>query len=226
MKTGFNGIELIKSFEGCRLTGYLCPAKIPTIGYGHTGLINGKAVKVGAKITMDQAIDLLKDDLEKFEARVNKYPKYKWTQNEFDALVSFAYNHGTIDDLTDDGTRTRKVISEKLLEYDKARVNGVLVPLKGLTRRREVEQILFNTSCKPKETVTSKSSIDDIMWIQAKLNDRLKSSHGYIPLIVDGDYGNKTKVAVCVFWDTMGWNKDNANDGSKCGKLTIDELDK
>jgi GH24 family phage-related lysozyme (muramidase) len=141
MKTGEKGIELIKSFEGCRLTGYLCPAKVPTIGYGHTGTVDGKAVCVGMKITKAKAIELLKEDLEKFEKKVNKYSKYKWTQNEFDALVSFAYNIGSIDKLTADGTRSKMVISEKLLAYNKA---GVKV-LSGLTRRRKAEQALFLT---------------------------------------------------------------------------------
>lgn len=141
MKTGAKGIKLIKTFEGCRLTGYLCPAKIPTIGYGHTGTVDGKPIKVGMKITKGQATELLLEDLEKFEAKVNKYPRYKWTQNEFDAMVSFAYNIGSIDKLTINGTRTKAVISEKILAYDKA--GGVA--LAGLTRRRKAEQALFLT---------------------------------------------------------------------------------
>ncbi|MCM1089136.1 MAG: lysozyme, partial [Muribaculaceae bacterium] len=85
LKTGQAGLDLIKKFEGCRLTAYKCPAGIWTIGYGHTG-----GVQTGQTITQAQADDLLKKDLAKFEANVNKYSKYGWRQNEFDALVSFA----------------------------------------------------------------------------------------------------------------------------------------
>ena len=144
MKTGPKGIKLIKSFEGKRLTGYLCPAMIPTIGYGHTGIVNGKFVVPGMKITSKVADELLKQDLAKFEKLVEKYPKYKFTQNEFDAMVSFAYNLGSIDKLTANGTRSKEVIADKLLAYNKA--NGVA--LKGLTRRRKAERKLFLTKIK------------------------------------------------------------------------------
>jgi GH24 family phage-related lysozyme (muramidase) len=143
MKTGTKGIELIKSFEGCRLEAYKCPAGVWTIGYGHTGTVDGKKICSGMKISVAKATVLLKTDLEKFEKKVAKYKKYKWTQYEFDALVSFAYNHGTITDLTALGTRKKNVIARKLLAYNKARIKGVLTPLPGLTRRRKAEQALF-----------------------------------------------------------------------------------
>ena len=139
MKTGPKGIKLIISFEGCRLTAYQCPARVWTIGYGHTGTVDGKAICAGMKITSAKAMELLQDDLEKFEKLVAKYPKYKFTQNEFDAMVSFAYNLGSIDKLTANGTRSKEVIADKLLAYNKA--NGVA--LKGLTKRRKAERALF-----------------------------------------------------------------------------------
>ena len=141
MKTGPKGIKLIKSFEGCRLIAYKCPAGIWTIGYGHTGFVDGRAICAGMKITSAKATELLQDDLEKFEKLVEKYPKYKFTQNEFDAMVSFAYNTGSIDKLTINGTRPKEVVAEKILAYNKA--NGVA--LKGLTRRRKVEHTLFTS---------------------------------------------------------------------------------
>ena len=92
------------------------------------------------KISRRQANELLCDDLEKFEKKVSKYnKKYQWTQNEFDALVSFAFNIGSIDQLTALGTRSKATIAKKMLLYNKA--NGK--PLSGLTRRREAEQKLF-----------------------------------------------------------------------------------
>ena len=88
MRTSQNGINLIKQFEGCRLRAYQCAAGVPTIGYGHTA-----GVKMGQTITQVQAESYLKDDLMKYETKVMKYyDKYRFNQNEFDALVSFAYN--------------------------------------------------------------------------------------------------------------------------------------
>lgn len=140
MKTSQKGIDLIKKYEGCKLTGYLCPAGVPTIGYGHTGTVQGKPVAVGMKVTQSHAEKILKTDLKKYEERVNKYlTKYKWTQNEFDAMVSFAYNLGSIDKLTINGIRTKAEIAAKILLYNQA--GGT--ELAGLTRRRKEEQALF-----------------------------------------------------------------------------------
>lgn len=135
LKTGQAGVDLIKKYEGCRLDAYKCPAGVWTIGYGHTG-----NVKQGDKITQEQADEFLVADLGKFEEKVNKYyNQYKWNQNEFDALVSFAYNFGSIDQLTAGGTRSRAVIAEKILLYNKA--SGQV--LAGLTKRRQEERTLF-----------------------------------------------------------------------------------
>lgn len=148
MKISTTGLNLIKSFEGCRLTAYLCPAGVWTIGYGHTG-----NVKSGQKITRAKADAYLKSDLAKFEKHVASYDKkYKWTQNEFDALVSFAYNIGSITQLTANGTRTKKQISEKILAYDKAAGKT----LAGLTRRRQAEKALFDKPVASKKSTLKK----------------------------------------------------------------------
>lgn len=138
--TSTAGMALIKRFEGCRLEAYKCPADVWTIGYGHTGRVDGKAIGAGMKITLQKADELLKADLAKFESKVNKYDsKYKWTQNEFDAMVSFSYNVGNIDQLTANGTRTKDMIAAKLPVYNKA-AGKVLA---GITKRRKAEQELF-----------------------------------------------------------------------------------
>lgn len=134
MKISNAGIQLIKKYEGCRLTAYKCPAGVLTIGYGHT-----EGVKAGQKITQAQADNLLVSDMPKYEAKVNKYAKYGFNQNEFDALVSFAYNIGSIDQLTANGTRTKAQIAEKIPAYNKA---GGRV-LSGLVKRRADEKALF-----------------------------------------------------------------------------------
>lgn len=140
MKISQKGIDLIKKFEGCRLDSYKCQAGKWTIGYGHTA-----GVTAGQKISQAQAEAYLRADLEKFEKLVAKYDSvYRWTQNEFDALVSFAYNTGSIDKLTVNGTRTKAVIAEKILLYNKA---GGKV-LAGLTKRRQAERELFFAGAK------------------------------------------------------------------------------
>lgn len=137
MKTSQNGISLIKQFEGCRLTAYKCAAGVWTIGYGHTA-----GVKAGQEITQAQAESFLKDDLVKFEQKVMKYDHiYHWNQNKFDAMVSFAFNIGNIDQLTDNGKRDFETIANKMLLYNKVAGKA----LSGLTKRREAERALFLT---------------------------------------------------------------------------------
>ena len=136
-KINKSGLNLIKKYEGCRLTSYICPAGVLTIGYGHTG----KDVKPNQTITKKKAISLLKKDLARFERHVQSYNYiYEWTDNEFSALVSFAYNIGNIDQLTAYGTRTRSQIRTAMLKYVKA--NGKT--LAGLVKRRKAELRLFN----------------------------------------------------------------------------------
>lgn len=144
MKIGQAGIDLIKKFEGCKLTAYKCPAGVWTIGYGHTG----QDVKPGLTITQAKADKLLKSDLAKFEQHVMLFDsKYNWTQNEFDALVSFAYNVGSINQLTKNMQRTKKQIADAMLQYNKG--GGKVLP--GLTKRRQEERSLFLTPDKKQE---------------------------------------------------------------------------
>ena len=139
-----NGIKLIKEFEGCRLKAYQDAVGVWTIGYGTTNAdksITGTTIKSGLTISQATADSWLKKSLDnKYGPKVNKYDsKYKWTQNEFDALISFAYNIGSIDQLTDNGSRSRATIAKKMLEYTHA---GGKV-LAGLVRRRKAEHDLF-----------------------------------------------------------------------------------
>ena len=157
--TSEKGIALIKQFEGCRLEAYkpVKTEKYYTIGWGHYG----SDVKKNQKITLDQADKMLKSDLKKYEANVNKYMKiYNFNQNQFDALVSFAYNIGSIDTLTDNGKRSIDTIKKKLPLYTKA--GGKT--LAGLIRRREAELKLFNTPVKEAASpvVSNKKSNEEI----------------------------------------------------------------
>ena len=137
MKTSQRGINLIKQFEGVRLTAYKCPAGVYTIGYGHT-----RGVKRGMKITEEEASAYLTADLLNSEKAVERYDSvYHWNQNEFDALVSFTFNCGATNlrALLRNGRRNRSQIAETLPLYRKA---GGKV-LKVLERRRAAEKALF-----------------------------------------------------------------------------------
>jgi lysozyme len=149
-KMNKKGIDLIKHFEGCHLTGYLCPANVPTIGYGTTVYPDGTAVRVGDRITQSQADEYLELDLKnKYEKHVkdsNIYEKLK-NHNEFSALVSFVYNVGrggihlpnSIFRRIANGEDYKKVVSEELPRW----VHGGGGRLAGLVRRREAELELF-----------------------------------------------------------------------------------
>lgn len=133
-----NGLNLIIAFEGfCpKATKAVKTEKYYTIGYGHYG----KDVDENQTITKEDALSLLKKDMKRFETKVMKYNDcYNFTQNEFDALVSFAYNVGNIDQLTAKGTRTRKEIADAMLLYIKSGGNV----LNGLRKRRIRERELF-----------------------------------------------------------------------------------
>lgn len=202
MKTGQAGIDLIKKFEGCQLTAYKCPAGVLTIGYGHTG-----GVTEGQKISQAQAEAYLRADLEKYEKKVEKYDStYRWTQNEFDAMVSFAYNLGSIDKLTAHGTRTKAVIAEKMLLYNKA--NGKV--LAGLIKRRQAEQEMFLSGGSAKgagaekasgarNTLKKGSRGTDVTYLQQSL-----TAKGYGVGAIDGIFGQKTLESVKTFQAEYG----------------------
>lgn len=152
METSKKGIDLIKKFEGLRLQAYKCPAGVLTIGYGHT-----KNVKENETITKKQADILLLDDLfdvEKIVDNVNIKFRYNFTQNEFDALVSFTFNCGKLNllKLLRDGLRTKQQIAEAFMLY----VNANGKPLKGLVNRRLAEKSLFLTGEEVAEIKISK----------------------------------------------------------------------
>lgn len=144
------GLNLIKSFEGCKLTAYKClpTEKCYTIGYGHYG----SDVTAGMKITKEQAEELLLQDCKKAIKNVNSFMcKYNFNQNQFDALVSFAFNVGSINQLTASGTRTLEQISSKITAYNKS--GGRVIA--GLVKRRAKEKELFDT---PTSTTVKKSN--------------------------------------------------------------------
>lgn len=152
MKISEKGLALIKEFEGLRLSTYVCAGGKKTIGYGHTG----SDVYHGMRITEADAESLLLADLARFERHVNSYDSaYGWTQNEYDAMVSFAFNVGNIDGLTYNGIRSKRVIADKMLSYCKAGGKKVA----GLVTRRQKERELFLTVDKSVDSVDNQNII-------------------------------------------------------------------
>lgn len=145
MKISNKGLELLKEFEGFSSNAYLCPAKIPTIGYGSTFYEDGRAVKLGEQISKTRALELLEFVANKdFAEKIYPLIKVKITQNQFDAMTSLAYNIGV--GAFANSTLLKKVnakdfigASEEFLKWDKS--NGQR--LFGLTRRRQREKELF-----------------------------------------------------------------------------------
>jgi len=148
--TSITGINLIKGFEGLRLSSYLCSAGVPTIGYGSTRYPNGKKVILGEKLSSEkEAVQLLLATLDPFEAAVNKYLP-NLNQCQFDALVSFSYNVGTSAFIKSTLLKKAKVnpndpsILDEFLKWNKA---GGKV-LQGLANRRREEAKLYFSLCK------------------------------------------------------------------------------
>ena len=153
-KFGTNGYKLLKDSEGCRLKPYLCSAGVPTIGWGNTVYPNGKKVTMkDSPISQSEANNMLITTVNIFVRDVNSLLKTAITQNQFDALVDFAYNVGTDIDADDipeglgDSTLLKLInanpndsrIPAEFLKWNKA--NGKIS--KGLTIRRTKEAKLW-----------------------------------------------------------------------------------
>ncbi|NTV68050.1 MAG: lysozyme [Chlorobaculum sp.] len=147
MQVSDNCLKIIREFEGFKSKPYLCPAGVPTIGYGSTRYANGTAVKLtDPPITEGQADEIMQATLGQYEDAVNRYVTASINQNQFDALVDFAYNAGA------QNLRTSTLL-KRLNQGDYAGaaaqfdvwVNGGGKKLPGLVRRRASERTLFET---------------------------------------------------------------------------------
>jgi lysozyme len=146
MKIGKQGLDLIKRFEGFSAKPYLCPAGVPTIGYGATYYEDGTKVKLtDAHITEERAMELLRNVLRTYEQAVDSYSRDDITQNQFDALVSFSYNVGT--QALKNSTLLKRVNANPLdpdirVQFMRWNKGGGVI-LKGLTKRRQAEADLY-----------------------------------------------------------------------------------
>jgi lysozyme len=141
-----NCINLIKMFEGYKPKSYLCPASVVTIGWGSTMYTDGRKIKIGDTINEQQAEQMLMWELKNKSTAMHGLTL---NQNQFDSLLSFVYNLGI-------GAFAKSTLRKKILlnpndsaiktefmKWNKARVGGELMELKGLTRRREAEAELY-----------------------------------------------------------------------------------
>lgn len=134
------GIRLIKHFEGCELTAYLCSANVLTIGWGYT-----KNVQEGDVWSQEKADYMLEEELIEYSEYVNDLVKVPLNQNQFDALVSWVYNLGPTNLQSSTLLKVLNAgeydsVPEQILRWDKA--NGQR--LEGLARRRKAESLLFS----------------------------------------------------------------------------------
>ena len=141
MEISDNGINLIKTFEGLELEAYQCSGNVWTIGWGSTELY-GVRVKRGDVITPREAEELLRFDIKKFEYLVNTRINTTITQNQFDALVSHAYNTGGSDTLFELINANEK---EKKIRhwFENTYITSRGIFLRGLKNRRILEANLF-----------------------------------------------------------------------------------
>ena len=204
-KIGQAGLALIKQYEGCRLAAYRCAAGVWTIGYGHTA-----GVHSGMTITQAQADAYLQQDIAKFEGYVNN-PTYvpiteQLNQNQFDALVSFAFNLGAGNLRKLCKGRTAAQIAQAMTQYCKA--NGKV--LAGLRRRRAAEQALFNKPVSAATPAQNQNTEDYNMKTIKKgsKGNAVKVWQIIIGAAADGIFGSGTESATKTWQSKHGLAAD------------------
>lgn len=204
-RIGQAGLALIKQYEGCRLVAYRCAAGVWTIGYGHTA-----GVHSGMTITQAQADAYLQQDIAKFEGYVNN-PAYvpiteQLNQNQFDALVSFAFNLGAGNLRKLCKGRTVAQIAQAMTQYCKA--NGKV--LAGLKRRRAAEQALFNKPVSAATPAQNQNTEDYNMKTIKKgsKGNAVKVWQIIIGAAADGNFGSGTESATKTWQSNHGLAAD------------------
>ena len=151
-------IDIIKKFEGLKLKAYLCPSGIPTIGYGTTVYPDGKKVKLGDNITIQQANEYFAHHINnQIVPQLEKIPTwYKLNNNQKKAIISFAYNLGEYFYNSSNFNSISQLLNQPELWSNKTevkRVFGLYIKgdgkiLEGLVTRRKAEADLFLTPIK------------------------------------------------------------------------------
>lgn len=173
MRISSNGIKALKGSEGLKLKAYQDQKGVWTIGYGHTGKVGNKPVGAGMTITNEQAEELFRQRLPEFENAVRSSVKVPITQNQYDVLVSLAYNIGP------NGLRKSSVI-EKLNKGDTIGAANELLEYNKVTnpetKRKEFNKGVFNRRVREREMFLGGEKIDAQMpENQIPIYDNLKA---------------------------------------------------
>ena len=197
------GLTLVREFEGCCLSSYICPAGVLTIGFGHTG----PDVTHEMTISRVQAENFLAFDLNIFAAGVSCMLTREATDNQFAAMVSLAFNIGiggfgnsSVLRLHNSGDTSGA--ARAFLLWNKAKINGVLQELSGLTRRRSAEAALYldgNEYEPMPQSVTA-----DEQFIESALQSRANKNTMAAPLW-RGDTGERVKALQSALARNGGW---------------------
>ena len=170
MKISDDGLAIIKKYEGLRLNAYRCPARVWTIGYGHT-----HQVKSGDVITEAMATEYLRGDVRHAQQTIERYVKVDLTQSQFDALVSFIFNVGsgafrksTLLRMLNKGNYSGA--EKQFKRWNKAKGKA----LRGLTRRRADEAELFSNE----ENVDDMPQAIDAPEIKTKMSSKTNIASG------------------------------------------------
>lgn len=218
-KIGQAGLNLIKEFEGCRLKAYQCAAGVWTIGYGHTA-----GVKQGQTITQAQAESFLKQDCEKFEKYVNNATYVPITeslnQNQFDALMSFAFNCGAYNLKKLCAGRNATQIANALPKYNKAAGKT----LNGLVKRRAAEVALFNAPVTEEQLNVNESEDYNMEVIKKGSKGKaVKIWQIIVGASSDGKFGNGTLKKTIAWQEAHGLVSDGVV-GPKSWKAGLESI--
>ena len=189
-------IDLVKHFEGLYLNAYLCPAGVPTIGYGHT-----EGVKMGQTITAPQAEDFLAGDLAGAAADVDRLVTVALNDDQRGALASFVFNLGA-------GNLASSTLLRKLNAGDYAGaaaefgkwVNAGGRKLDGLVKRRAAEADLFDGDTGPLPQLVDAP--------EGPEQTRVQQIQTIVGVKADGVYGPATKAAVASWQSAHGLTAD------------------
>ncbi|MEM1167930.1 MAG: glycoside hydrolase family protein [Cyanobacteria bacterium P01_H01_bin.35] len=181
MEISQNCLDLIKKWEGLFLNAYLDPVGIPTIGYGTTRYPDGQVVRLGDRISERNAEAYLRYECSRVAREISGLIRVPVNQNQFDALVSFAYNVGT--GAFQGSTLLRKLnqgdyqgAANEFSRWVNGVVNGVFQPLPGLVSRRADEQRLFLTAGGEKEPLEGEiSRQEEVTWLEGYRDENKKT---------------------------------------------------
>lgn len=211
MEANRKALDIIKKYEGCRLTAYKSPSGVWTIGYGHTA-----GVKPGQMITKEEAEKYLEEDIE-WAVKEVRALRRTLNQNQFDALVSFTCDCGPMCLKQLCQGRDEKVIGEKMVLYNKA---GGKV-LGGLTKRRMEEQKLYQSHVEERSVAELVKELpilqrgDTGPYVKMLQNALLENDFKYYihhgvkrHLHADGVWGEATEGVFCRWQNYKGLKVD------------------